>query len=133
MINIPEPIRVEISNDPLTGFKRQLTYDIYLLQSQRSITVRCIVDSLDGQGNVINNSRVSSYMRELVASDNLVNNQTGEKYTQPELALMDEEEQENNCAYEYDFFMAVLKGGQIDLMALASSVIHQRDLQGKFD
>ncbi len=114
-----QPIRVAISNDPLTNFKRSLTFDVYLLQSLRQIIVRCIIDSFDEDDNLINNSRVSSYMRELVASDSIVDPNTGQFSDQG--------------IQEYDFFMGVLQSGNINLVQLCTSVIQARDAQGKFD
>lgn len=75
---------ITISNCPITGLKRKLTYDFYWLQSQRKIIIMCSIEHYDNNNNKVNNARIVNYQRALTASDSLVKLPTGELLTEEE-------------------------------------------------
>lgn len=111
---------IQISDCPITGLQRKLTYDFYWLQSVRQIIIRCYVSHFD-ENELIENARIVSYYRDLVASDNLVNPNTGEF------------EDGENSIFEYEFYVNVIGSNPVILPNVVKSIILKRDTEGKFN
>lgn len=62
---------IQISNCPISGLERKLTYDFIWLQGNKQIIVRCFISHYSGS-ELINNARIKNYQRDLIASDSLV-------------------------------------------------------------
>lgn len=62
---------IKITNDPVTGLERKLTYDFHWFQSTKQIIIDCTISYF--KNNIeIDIKRVPNYKRTLVASDSLV-------------------------------------------------------------
>lgn len=124
---------ITISNCPITGLKRKLTYDFYWLSSQNKIVIQCYVNYYDESDNIIETAGIKSFQRCLTASDSLVDKTNGHIYTDLELSEMSDEEKEQNTMHEYDFYVYVLGITPLILPQLISQIILQRDSENKFD
>jgi hypothetical protein len=69
---------ISISNCPVTGLERKVEYDFHWFTRSRQIIVKCTVDYYKDGVPVTGLQRIKPYTRDLVASDSLVNPQTGE-------------------------------------------------------
>lgn len=118
---------ITISNCPITGLKRKLTYDFYWLQSQSKIVIMCYIHHYNDEDVLISNARIVSYQKALTASDSLVDPMTGHIYTPEELLT------EPESISEYEFYVSVLGVTPLILPSLIESIIQARDLEGKFN
>jgi len=76
---------IQISNCPISGLERKLTYDFLWFQTNRQIIVRCFIEHFSGSIS-INNARINNYYRDLIASDSLVDaSRNGWVLSQPEI------------------------------------------------
>lgn len=75
---------IQISNDPISGLTRKVEYDFYWFRSTKQIIIDCMVYYYK-DGEKINDIRLKPYNRKLVASDSLVNPQTGEVLTDEQI------------------------------------------------
>ncbi len=120
---------ITISNDPITGLKRKLTYDFYWLSSTRRIVIQCTITSYNELDEKVENARVKTYDVPLIASDSMVDPTNGHIYTPEELAA----DPELPKMQEYDFYVYVIGSQAVLLPALIETIIQARDLEGKFD
>ena len=77
---------ISISNCPISGLQRKVDYEFFWYKRSRQIIIQCYVDYYkDGVVATANITRLKPYKRPLVASDTLVNSQTGVIMTQQEI------------------------------------------------
>lgn len=77
---------ISISNCPITGLQRKVEYDFFWYKKSRQIIIKCYVDYYkDGIVATENVTRLKPYVRNLVASDSLVNSATGTVLTQQQI------------------------------------------------
>lgn len=119
---------IQISDCPITGLQRKLTYDFYWLTTIKQIIVNCHISHYQDD-ELINNARINNYDRQLVASDSLVNPVNGHIYTQQELDV----EPKPDTISEYDYYVTVLGITHLILPQLIESIILARDAEGKFN
>jgi hypothetical protein len=122
---------ISISNCPITGLNRKVTnYDFLWSTKDKKIVIRCMVSHFNEADELIENSRILSYVRDLVASDSKVNPETGALLTIEEL-------QDEIIAYEaiseYDYYVSVVGSSAIILPQLLQGIIQLRDSEGKFN
>jgi len=110
---------IQISNCPVTGLIRKLEYDFLILKTVKQIIIDCTIHYFDNDGIMINSNRLSSYKKLLVASDSLVNSQTGELDNNGDITEFDYYDQMGNM--------------QLVIYSQISNIIALRDLQGKFN
>lgn len=116
---------IQISNCPISGLTRKVEYNFLWYKLQRQIIIECFVSFFDAQGNKIENERIKTYKRNLVASDSLVD---FNGVLLPEGTAYDPQ----SNIYEYDYY-AQLGSNQIVLNTQLANIIALRDSQGKFD
>lgn len=69
---------ISISNCPITGLQRKVDYEFFWYKRSRQIIIQCYIDYYkDDVVATANITRLKPYKRALVASDTLVNSQTG--------------------------------------------------------
>lgn len=125
---------IDISNCPDTGLKRKLDYEFIWARRSLQVIVRCYISHYNNSDILIENARIHSYTRDLIASDSLVHPLTGVLLTDPELLLV-----ENNQwigptpITEYEFYTLVLGVTPIVLSTIIEATIALRDSQGKFN
>lgn len=77
---------ISISNCPITGLQRKVEYDFFWYKKSRQIIIKCYVDYYkDGITVTENVTRLQPYVRNLIASDSLVNSATGVLMTQEQI------------------------------------------------
>lgn len=77
---------INISNCPITGLKRKITHkNFFWFESTKQIIIECYISHYDNNNVLVENSRIKSYKRSLVASDSYVNVTNGEVLTQQQL------------------------------------------------
>jgi len=115
---------IKITNCPITNLERFITAkNLFFYETTKQVILECHISHFK-EGVVVENERIKSYKRNLVATESTpVNPLTGE-----EVESFDIE----GAISEYQFFdnlrnVAVI---QNDMQA---SIIAARDLQGKFD
>lgn len=116
---------IQISNCPITGLTRKVRRNFLWYEIDRQIIIECFVSFYDSQGNKIENERIKTYKRNLVASNSLVD------FNGVLLPDGTEYDPQTNIQ-EYDFY-AQLGANQIVLNTQLAGIIALRDLQGKFD
>jgi hypothetical protein len=120
---------INISNCPITGLKREVDYNFFWYKSTEQIIIECTVTHYKNN-EVVENAAIKTYKRNLVASDNLVDPQTGHIFTQEEL---DASPPPTETMKEYDFYAYVLGVQPLVLPELIEQIILARDQEGKFD
>lgn len=110
---------IQISNCPVTGLVRKLEYDFLILKTVRQIIIDCTVHYFNNQGVIVNSNGLKSYKRPLVASDSLINSQTGEL-------------DENGDITEFDYYDQ-LGNIQVAIYSQIENIILLRDSQGRFN
>lgn len=78
-------IPIQISNCPITGLERKLTYDFYWLTTSKQIIIRCYIDYYSNNIIVSNKIALKPYTRDLIAAENLVDASNGRILTQEDL------------------------------------------------
>lgn len=79
---------INISDCPETGLKRKITnYNLLIYQEYNQIILDCTIKHYKNNGNLIENNRIKSYTRKLVASDSLVRNTDGYVLTKEEIDI----------------------------------------------
>lgn len=76
---------INISNCPITGLNRKLDYQFLWFKNNQKIIIRCWVYHYK-DGNFIENAAIKTFIRELVASDSLVNSTNGVLLTEQEIS-----------------------------------------------
>jgi hypothetical protein len=121
---------IQISNCPDTGLVRKVVKkDLYKLETCRQVILRCLITHFK-DGVAVENGRIHSYSKDLVASDSLVNPSTGVLLTPEQLS--DIENLGFTPIQEYSFFHN-LTLMPVVMNDLENSIILSRDAQGKFD
>lgn len=101
---------IAISNCPTTGLQRKVVYDFFWFTQARQIIIKCTVTYYKN-GEVVTDSRLKPYVRDLVASDSLVDPLTGAVLTDEQIA-----DYHSNVA-AWDDYQANLAAYQADLAA----------------
>lgn len=141
---------INISNCPLTGLQRKLTYDFYWLSSAKQIVINCTVQHFN-EGEKIETAGIRKFQKSLTASDTLVDKRDGhflskeeidnDKKSQEPFTSFDENnnmimvtpDYDSIAITEYDFYVTVIGKTPIILPQLIESIIAQRDTEGKFN
>ena len=125
---------INISNCPITGLKRKVTKKrLNWYEDTRQVIIKCFISHYDSNDNLIENSRIKSYTRELTASDSLVNPNTGVLLTNQQL-----EDYKNNVNLgftpieEYDFY-EMMSNAPIVIKQMLENIIMLRDSEDKFN
>lgn len=118
---------VNISNCPVTGLKRKVVNrDLIIRNLSRQVILECLVGYFDTNDLEIVANGISRYTRNLVASTDKVNPQTGVTLTEQQLTNNDP------WVYEFDFFIA-MKDVAIKINQYEVNEILASDLEGKFN
>lgn len=120
---------VNISNCPKTGLKRKvINRDLLVKNLTRQVILECLIGYFDANDVEISGtaSGINRYTRNLVASNDKVNPQTGVALTQSQI--------DNNdpWVYEFDFFIA-MKNVPIKINDYEVAEILASDQEGKFN
>lgn len=75
---------INISNCPVTNLNRKLDYQFLWLKTQQKIIIRCWVSHYK-DNNLVENAAIKSFVRELIASDSLVNPINGVLLTEQQI------------------------------------------------
>lgn len=125
---------ITISNCPLTGLQRKVNYNFHWFTKLKQIIIECEVHFFKNDIEV-DSTRIKPYTRNLVASDSLVRNDTGQVLTPQE--ILDFNQLPFTPTYglmeEYDFYAYVLGVTPIILPQLIEQIILVRDSENKFD
>lgn len=115
---------IKISNCPDTGLERFITAkDTLFYESTKQVILKCHISHFK-TGVIIENARINSYTKNLVATvDTKVNPQTG--------AILPYNTQEPYIS-EYQFFLN-LKSTLVKQEDIELQIIQSRDLEGKFN
>lgn len=116
---------IAISDCPDTGLKRFITAkDTLFYESAQQVILVCHISHYDSENNKIDNTRIKSYIRNLIATtDTPVNPETG--VIQPDWS-------DPNSISEYQFFKN-LKTVSVIAENMELAIIAARDLEGKFN
>lgn len=122
---------INISDCPDTGLKRKLDYNFLWYKRTRQIIIECFVEHFKSDSTTpVDNKRIQSYSRNLVASNSLVNPTNGTILTEEQLADI------SSLGYtpieEYDFYK-VLAEVPLVLRTKIEELIAYRDAEGKFN
>lgn len=78
---------INISNCPISGLERKVEYDFYWLKRAKQIIVKCVVYYYKDGVQVEGVTRLKPYIRDLVASNSLVNPVNGQVLTPEEISV----------------------------------------------
>lgn len=144
---------INISNCPDTGLKRKITAkDFYKFESVQQVILRCHISHYNQQDEKVENARVKSYYKDLVASDLWCDATTGALWTPEQVAeykaALQAIEDWNNSTdpekgpqppapevtpiTEYEYFIS-LTTVPIIMEQMELSYISTRDQEGKFN
>jgi hypothetical protein len=115
---------INISDCPITGLQRKVTAkDLLIYETDKQVVLRCFISHYK-ENVLVENSRIKSYSKDLVATDLIpVHNQTGEKL---------ESFDDPNAIGQYSFFKH-LTTVPVAIEALELKYIGDNDLEGNFD
>jgi hypothetical protein len=117
---------VNISDSPLTGFKRKaellnMTWDCQAL----SISIKVLITYHDNEGNLIRGEGINEYERTLIANNNTqVDITTGAAFYPEDL---EEGEEPPVTMGEYDFYMYLIDNGPVNIKQLIAMAIDSAD------
>lgn len=115
---------IKISDCPITGLERKIVKkNILIYETTEQVLLECIISHFK-DGELIDNSRIKSYVVTLVASNNtFVDKTTGEEVADSEAP---------NAIGQFDFFVELQKVPVVQL-DLIKQHITKADLRGKFN
>ena len=128
---------IKISDDPLTGFQRQvMRKDLHILESTLQVVLECYVSNFK-DGILIENERTKSYIKNLIATNkNPVNKQTGVAIPTIDANDVDISEQvwaDPMTCGQYDFFDYMIKNVPLVIENLCLQYISDNDKLGNFN
>lgn len=127
---------IAITNCPVTGLKRKVVGKVFTWDDiTRQIIIKCFIKHYNQQDEIVENARINSYTRNLLASDSLVKPQNGVLLSESELEAYREDP--TSLGYtpleEYDYWVGVVGSQPIVLPNVLEQIILLRDQEGKFN
>lgn len=118
---------VSISKCPISNLERKLDYDFFWKKSQKQIIILCNIFYFK-DNEQITLKGINTYNINLIASDSLVDIKNGNLLTKEQI-----DSNEFETITEYEYYVNVLGSKAIILPELIESIIHLRDIDGKFN